>query len=198
MEQALLSSRGEDCSVLGHPQSRKAVDKGRRTLPDSSRPDFTRKSQQTSSPLKRRLGITAFTALTVLLCSGSTSPTQCQGSIGPSNGEVVGAAVGIGAVIAVAIIVPVEISRSHHILTGCVVTSANGLELHTSDAKIYVLEGDAASIKAGDKVKIHGSKIKKTKDSTGPGVFKVEKLNRDYGICPVASTTVATGHQPSQ
>jgi hypothetical protein len=133
-----------------------------------------------------------------MLCTGATSPTGCtsppSGNIGPSNAEVAGAAIGIGAVIAVAIIVPVEISRSHHLLTGCVVTSANGLELHTSDAKIYALEGDAASIKVGDKVKIHGSKIKKTKDSTGPGVFNVEKLNRDYGPCPVAATTIATAH----
>jgi uncharacterized protein DUF5818 len=132
----------------------------------------------------RRLGITAFAGLTVLLCSGSTAPTQCQGSIGPSSGEIIGAAVGVGAVIAVAIIVPVEISQSHHIVTGCVMTSANGLELQTSGGKTYALEGDAASIKVGDRVKVHGSKIKKTKDSTGPGVFRVEKLNRDYGPCP--------------
>jgi hypothetical protein len=71
-------------------------------------------------------------------------------------------------------------------------TSASGLELQTSDGKTYALEGDAASIKVGDKVKIHGSKIKKTKDSTGPGVFRVEKLNRDYGPCPAATATAAS------
>ncbi len=160
-------------------------------------------TQQNSSPSRmsmrfaapsRRLGITAFAGLTVLLCSGSTAPTQCQGSFGPSTGEVVGAAVGIGAVIAVAIIVPVEISRSHHIVTGCVMTGANGLELQTSEGKTYALEGDAASIKVGDKVKVHGSKIKKTKDSTGPGVFRVEKLNRDYGRCPVAPAAPSPTH----
>ena len=57
-------------------------------------------------------------------------------------------------------------------LTGCVVTSATGLDLHTSNGKIYSLEGDAASIKAGDKVKLHGTRIKKAKDSTGPGVLQ--------------------------
>ena len=146
----------------------------------------------------RPMGITAFAALTVLLCSGATSPTTCQssgGSIGPSNGEVAGAAIGIGAVIAVAIIVPIEVTKSHHQLTGCVVTASNGLELQTSDAKTYSLEGDAASIKVGDRVKIHGSKIKKTKDSTGPQVFKVEMLKRDYGPCPAAAAGSASlGH----
>ena len=139
-------------------------------------------------PRKRRWGLAAFAAIGALLCTGASSPAGCSssGSIGPSNGELVGAAVGIGAVIAVAIIVPIEISRSHHIVTGCVVTSASGLELHTSEGKSYALDGDAASIKAGDKVKLHGSKLKKTKDSTGPGVFRVEKLTRDYGPCPAA------------
>ena len=136
----------------------------------------------------RRLGIAAFASLAVLFCSGSTAPAGCQGygNIGPSSGEVVGAAVGIGAVIAVAIIVPLEISHSHHALNGCVVTGPNGLELRTSDSKTYALEGDAASIKVGDRVKLHGSKAKRTKDSTGDQVFRVEKLNRDYGPCPVS------------
>jgi hypothetical protein len=142
-----------------------------------------------------RFGIAAFAGLAVLLCSGSTSPTGCQsssvGNIGPSNGEVIGAAVGIGAVIAIAIIVPVEISHSHHTLTGCVLTAPNGLQLRTSDAKIYALEGDAASIKVGDRVKLHGSKAKKTKDVAGNNVFRVEKLNRDFGPCPVESASSA-------
>jgi hypothetical protein len=95
-------------------------------------------------------------------------------------------------VIAVAIIVPIEISHSHHIVTGCVMTSANGLVLQTGDGRSYALEGDAATIKVGDKVKLHGSKLKKTKDTTGPGVFRVEKLNRDYGPCPIAAATASS------
>jgi hypothetical protein len=149
--------------------------------------------------VQSRWGIAAFAALATLLCTGATSPSGCDTSnynanIGPSNGQVVGVAIGIGAVIAVAIIVPVEVHRSHHILTGCVVTSAAGLDLHTSDGKIYSLEGDAASIKVGDKVKLHGTKIKKAKNSTGPGVFKVEKLNRSYGPCAIAATTASVAH----
>ena len=134
--------------------------------------------------------------MAAILCTGAASPSGCYstGSFGPSNGEIAGAAVGIGAAVAVAIIVPVGISRSHHIVTGCVITGSNGLELQTSDSKTYLLEGDAASIKVGDKVKLHGTKIKKTKDSTGPGVFKVEHLNRNYGPCPVASTVAGSAH----
>lgn len=161
-------------------------------------PDSARKSTQESPPVSRRWGIMAFAAMAAVLCTGASSPAGCApgsssfGNIGPSGAEVAGAVVGIGAVIAVAIIVPVEISRSHHNITGCIVTGPSGLELHTSDAKAYSLEGNAASIKVGDKVRIHGSKIKKTKDSTGPGVFKVEKLSRNFGPCPVTSTPSST------
>jgi len=154
-------------------------------LNDSSMSKLNHRSDKTNSFLSRRLGVSAFAALAVLLCTGSTAPASCN--IGPSNAQVIGAAVGVGAVVAVAIIVPIEVSKSHHQLTGCVLTSANGLELQTSDAKTYSLDGDAASIKVGDRVKIHGSKIKKTKDSTGPQVFKVEMLKKDYGPCPAAA-----------
>jgi hypothetical protein len=144
------------------------------------------------------LGITAFFAVAALLCTGASLPAYGQssssGRIGPSGGEVAGAAIGIGAAIAVAIILPIEISRSHHILTGCVASSTNGLELQTSDGKTYALEGDAATIKVGDKVKVHGSRIKKAKGSASPGVFRVEKLNRDYGSCSVESTSSSPAH----
>lgn len=161
-------------------------------------PDSSERAKP-SSIAARRFGIAAFAGLAVLLCSGSTSPTGCQsgslGNIGPSNGEVLGAAVGLGAVIAVAIIVPVEISHSHHTLTGCVFTGPRGLELRTSDSKTYALEGDAATIKVGDRVKLHGSKAKKTKDTTGDQVFRVEKLNRDFGSCHVETAQSANPAQ---
>ena len=142
-------------------------------------------SAKAPSRVSGQIQIIAFAALTALLCSGSTSPATCQssGSIGPSEGEVVGAAVGVGAAIAVVTVVAVD--HSHHTLKGCVFTGPNGLRLQTSDSKVYAIEGDAASIKAGDKVKFHGSKVKKTKDSSGDQVFKVEKVSKDYGPCQV-------------
>jgi hypothetical protein len=129
--------------------------------------------------------VAAFGALTVLLCSGATSPTNCSsGSYGPvSNGEIIGAAVGVGAGVAVIVVVVVEVS-THHTMSGCVVSGPDGLALQTSD-KRYALEGDASSIKVGDRVKISGKHVKKTKDQTGDQVYKVQKLKKDYGPCPV-------------
>jgi len=99
---------------------------------------------------------------------------------------VVGVAVGAGAVIA--LVVVVAVNSGHHTVSGCVVSGPNGLELQTSESKRYALEGDAASIKVGDRVKIHGSRVKKTKDTTGDQVYRVEKLKKDCGACPVSMT----------
>jgi len=93
--------------------------------------------------------------------------------------------VGIGAAVAVIVVVAVEVSNGHHTLSGCVISGPNGLELQTSESKRYALEGDASSIKVGDRVKIHGSRVKKTKDTAGDQVYRVEKLKKDYGPCPV-------------
>ena len=79
---------------------------------------------QPLSRAPRHVGVAAFAALSIFLCSGATYPS-CSGSIGPSKGEVVGVAVGVGAVIAVVTVVAVN--ASHHSLTGCVVNGPNGL-----------------------------------------------------------------------
>ncbi len=148
------------------------------------------------SRLNRKFGIAAFGCLAVLLCSGATAPAGCTSnsssdSIGPRQGEVIGAAVGVGAAIAVAVVVLVEVNHSHHSLSGCAISAPNGLELQTSDSKSYALVGDAASIRVGDRVKLKGSKVKKTKDTTGDQIFRVAAINKDYGPCKVNATTAA-------
>ena len=151
-------------------------------------------SSRTSSHVNRKFGIAAFGCLAMLLCSGATAPTGCTSnsssdSIGPGKGEVIGGAVGIGAAIAVAVVVLVEVNHSHHSLSGCVLSGSSGLELQTSDSKSYALVGDAASIRVGDRVKLKGSKVKKTKDTTGDQIFRVAAINKDYGPCKVNATT---------
>jgi hypothetical protein len=130
----------------------------------------------------------AIAALSVTLAA------QQGGHIGPSGAAVAGAAVGVGAVVTLGVVLAVN--HSHHVMSGCVVSGADGLKLQTSDSKTYDLEGATGDLKAGNRVKIHGSKIKKTRGVTGPDVFKVEKLNKDYGACHVerASLQGATLH----
>jgi hypothetical protein len=131
-----------------------------------------------SSPAGRRLRITALVLAASLACSGTTS---C------SRGEVIASTVGIAAgLVLVTVGVTVAIKDQHdHTVRGCVYSDAAGVKLRTADAKIYALEGDPATLKVGDRVKLHGSKAKKTKgDNTGHLVFVVESVSKNYGPCP--------------
>jgi len=82
-----------------------------------------------------------------------------------------------------AVVAVVLINHGHHSLTGCVTNGANGMKLTAGDARVYSLQGDAASIKVGDKVKVHGSKVKKAKGAEGDQTFTVDKVSKDYGPC---------------
>jgi hypothetical protein len=150
--------------------------------------------------MNRRMGITSLAALSSLLLSAATSPTGCQstGHIGPSSGEIYGAAAGIAAGVVVGTVVLVEVHKSHHTIKGCVTNGPNGLEvLNEKDKKTYALTGVTANVKVGDVIQVHGSKEKK--DSSGNQDFVVEKMGRDYGQCkaeaapaPAASGGAAT------
>jgi len=130
----------------------------------------------------RRNVVAAF-VLAGILGSGSTSAyPQSGGRIGgPSGGQVAGAAVGVGA--AIAIVTAVAINHGHHSVTGCAFSGPGGMKLKAGDSKVYAVEGDASSIKAGDKVKVHGSRVKKTKDADQG--FNVDRVSKDYGPCHV-------------
>jgi hypothetical protein len=145
-------------------------------------------------------GIACFAVLGSLLLCGATSPSGCKTSsesIGPSKGEVVGAAVGIVAVVAVGTVVLVEVHKSHHTIKGCVTAGPDGLRVHTlNNGKTYALTGVTANVKAGDIVKVHGSKEKGRKDSAGDQDFMVEKITRDYGPCKAELASAGTSPQP--
>ena len=113
--------------------------------------------------------------------------------LGPSGAQVYGAIAGVAGIATVATILAVN--HSHHTLTGCAFDGQEGLRLQGSDSKIYDLEGDAASIKAGDKVKLHGSRVKKAKGYSGNQAFNVQKLSKNYGPCHV---TLAEASKPAK
>jgi|HubBroStandDraft_6_1064221.scaffolds.fasta_scaffold321033_2 hypothetical protein len=151
--------------------------------------------------MQNRRGIICFVALSCFLLCGATSPTSCNSSqqqIGPSTGEVVGAAVGIVAVVVVGTVVLVEVNKSHHNLKGCVTAGPDGLTLHTEgNSKVYALTGVPANVKVGDVIRVHGSKSKGQKDSAGDQDFAVEKMSRDYGPCTALLAPPAGTAAPS-
>lgn len=147
-----------------------------------------------SKYLKR---LAAFSVLLLLFSEASTKaegqgfPSGCVGYCG--KGIALGIGVTAGALAAIGI--ALAINHDHHTLVGCVSSGPSGFEVQTGDAKTWSLEGNAVAIKAGDRVKLHGSKMKKADRSSSSAVFKVEKLKRDYGPCAVASASTAGSAQ---
>jgi hypothetical protein len=150
--------------------------------------------------MHRRSGIIAFAALSSLLLSGATSPSGCPSGSGPgpSGGEVAGAAIGAGAVIAVGTIVLVKVHNSHHTIQGCVTAGPGGIQVQNkADRKIYTLSGLTSSVKVGDVVKVHGNKEKHQKNSADGKEFVVQKINKDYGPCQAAPAAPAAAPSPA-
>jgi hypothetical protein len=115
-----------------------------------------------------------------------TVPAQAQvgavtGQIGPSKGEIVGIIVGVVAGAAVIGIVAYKVHKGPSI-TGCAVSNQSDLKLENeADHQTFVLAGDTANIKTGNRVRISGKKQKK--DDSGNQVFVVKNLSKDYGSC---------------
>lgn len=144
----------------------------------------------------RQAGIVSLIALTTFLFCGAASPEGCQPqqeSIGPSKGEVIGVGVAAVGVITIATVVLVKVHNGHHTVKGCVHSGPNGLEVETSDKKIYSLSGDTLKVKEGDLVQMHGDKIKKTKDGNGEETFMVQAMKKDFGPCSISSAPAAAG-----
>jgi hypothetical protein len=89
----------------------------------------------------------------------------------------IGAGIGIGIYYAV---------HHNHSLTGCVISGADGLQLQSrGDQQTYLLVGDVAGIKPGERIHVSGKKAKAA-NGAGPQ-FIVEKLGKDYGSCKVST-----------
>lgn len=144
-------------------------------------------------PVRRPASALTLT-LSLLICCGATSGS-CNTSndqIGLSKAQIIGPAVAVVAVVAVAIIVPVEIHKSHHTVKGCIFSTPAGLELRTTDNKTYALSGTIADIAPGSTLRLHGNKQKHDKNATGDQVFIVQKMQRNYGPCQALAPAPAT------
>jgi hypothetical protein len=142
----------------------------------------------------RRTGIVSMIAFTLFVCCGQSAPVACTPAPQPSHTGAEVAAVAVVAGVVIGTVVLVEVHKGHHRVKGCVSTGPNGLQIRTindMDSKTYTLEGVTQDVKVGDLVQVHGSKVKKVKNSIGDQTFMVEKLSKDYGPCKVNPTPAA-------
>ena len=126
-------------------------------------------------------------ALTVLLCGFDGTQSCNQPVVDHTGRDVALVGVALGAVIVTSVVLVHNHNASHR-LKGCVTAGPDGLKLVTDDKKSYLLSGALVTVKPGDLVKIHGDKVKRTKDATGDQTFMVETLTKDYGACKAILT----------
>jgi hypothetical protein len=118
-------------------------------------------------------------------------PAEAQ-QIGISKGQFAGI---VAAVIAIPIVIGTVlyfVLRQPRLM-GCVVQRADGLELmNEGDSQTYLLSGDVAGLKAGERVKVTGKKQKKA--ASGPRLLLVTSLKNDYGACKTPPLTPEPAH----
>lgn len=117
--------------------------------------------------------------LIAALVFGIALPTKANSL--PTNGELIGATIGVVAVIAVVTILVVHHARTKRTVTGCV--SSKGTEMTLTDEKdkhTYVLSGNSGGVTAGDRMMLRGKRIK------APGtalVWQTKEVVKDLGVC---------------
>jgi hypothetical protein len=79
--------------------------------------------------------------------------------------------------------------RHHNSVAGCTVSGPNGLDLQAEDGRDFALLGATTGIKAGERIKVSGSRKKKVDGLTDRQSFIVSKVAKDYGSCVAAPVT---------
>jgi hypothetical protein len=118
--------------------------------------------------------VLCFALVIVMFSRSATADSYCPGC----KAAVIGAAVGVGAGIGLAIYF---VHRSHTSITGCVQQTEHGLKLTAKDGNNYELMNATREVKAQRRLSLRGHKV-----TTSSGrAFRVDRLSRDYGACGV-------------
>jgi hypothetical protein len=99
-----------------------------------------------------------------------------------TDGElIIVAVVAVAAAIVVVTVLVVKQAKGRTI-TGCVNSGASGmLVTDEKDKRVYVLSGDTAGVKPGERMSLTGRKIKA--DSGATLVWQTKKVSKDLGSC---------------
>jgi hypothetical protein len=119
--------------------------------------------------------------LTLLL---STRPARAD-SI---ENAVIGATIGVIAGTVIIVVAVVYFVRKTASVTGCASSTPDGLTLlNEGDQQTYLLSGETAAIKPGNRIKVSGKKGKNNPPANRS--FIVEKPAKDFGACKVQPAT---------
>ena len=128
------------------------------------------------------LGRTSLALALCLLLALPALPQSGGGTIGPSNGEIIGIIAGVAAgLVVVGVLIYHGTHKHASSMTGCVASGADGLTLRNEkDKKVYALSGYSAALTAGERVTVQGEKVK---GASGKASFQVAALAKDFGAC---------------
>lgn len=136
----------------------------------------------TGDNISRKLWVEVLLCGSLCVASGraiaQTSGFPSNWHIGPTKAEVVGAAIGVAAVITLVVYLSVPKQKT---IEGCV-KSTNGVNILTNenDHHSYELLSETVLIQPGHRLKLKG---KKRKDKSGTLHLEVKKLVKEEGTC---------------
>jgi uncharacterized membrane protein YbjE (DUF340 family) len=120
-------------------------------------------------------------ALCVALSTSAEAQTEQKGNL-DFTGYKVAIAVAVAAVVVVAVVL-IHRSSKKQAIAGCVNSGENGMSMtDEKDKRIYVLSGNVAGIKPGDRIALQGKKVK-PKGNDKIVVWEVSRVTKDSGVC---------------
>jgi hypothetical protein len=117
----------------------------------------------------------------VVLCAALAMPARADWK-SQVDDDILAAVVVAAAIVVVAAIVIVHYSKKRTV-TGCVISGPNGMTVtDEKDRQTYALSGNTVGITPGERLRLHGKKIK----PRGPNkklVWEAGTVARDFGVC---------------
>ena len=125
-------------------------------------------------------------AVSLLLTTNTAKAQFDLGNIGPSKGQVVGAAVGaIAAITVIGVVIYFAVREPR--VTGCVAAGPDGkltLQGSGSGDPLYLLENAPTTLQTGQRVKVLGHKKKAANNAR---LLNVDRIAKVYGSCSPAA-----------
>jgi hypothetical protein len=120
-------------------------------------------------------------AVVVVLCVALCIPARADNLKTTGEAVVALAIVGVAAVVVVAVVV-IHHSTKTRSITGCVNSANNAMTLtDEKDKQVYLLGGDTASVKPGERLTLQGKKVN---SSGSPKLtWETKKIAKDLGAC---------------
>jgi hypothetical protein len=119
-------------------------------------------------------------AVICVLCLALATETKAD-SLKTAGELFIVAIVAVTAAVVVVTVLVIKQAKGRTI-TGCVNSGESGMLLtNEKDKHVYVLSGDTAGVKPGDRMTLTGKKVKSTSGTSL--VWETKRIGKDFGVC---------------